>query len=227
MANIEKFLFNTEFETATVESGGGETKLLSGTEIQELRDSAFADGLNEGVARENKTTEHRQSEALAVIASRIGAIADSQDQAMDHIIDEATSLTMTISRKISPALTQHQPLVGIEAMIREFLQQLITEPHIVVRVPDDLIDGLKQRIDDIAKDCGYAGRVVLMPDPVMRGNDCRLEWADGGAVRNIDTILNDIETGIVRLLHTPTEHSSDLSAGLPDDGTDQSSASPQ
>ena len=82
-----------------------------------------------------------------------------------------------------------------------------------------MIDDLKQRIDDIATGCGYAGRVVLMPDPVMSGNDCRLEWADGGAVRNLDTILNDIETGLARVLQKPID--------LTGDGVECSSAAPQ
>ena len=58
-----------------------------------------------------------------------------------------------------------------------------------------------------------------MPDPVMSGNDCRLEWADGGAVRNLDTILNDIETGLARVLQKPID--------LTGDGVECSSAAPQ
>lgn len=212
MAHIEKFLFDTEFDTTPAAAGAPESKLLTGKEIQDLRDSAFEAGVNEGAGRENKTTEHRNAQALAAIADRLGAIADEQTRAMNHIIDEAATLTIAITRKISPALAHHQPLVGIEDMIRDFLRQLIDEPHIVVRMAESLIDELKPRIDTIAAGCGFAGRVVLMPDPRMGGNDCRLEWADGGAVRNIDTILNDIETGIVRML----PKASDLSDESPD-----------
>ena len=218
MADIAKFLFNTDFETAG--AGVPDTKLLTGREIEQLRDSAFAAGVDEGAARENQATEHRQSLALSVIANRLEAIAQAQDQAMNHIIEEATKLTLMIARKISPALSRHEPLFGIEAIIRDFLHQLIDEPHIVVRVPENLIDDLKQRIDDIAAGCGFAGRVVLLPDPAMNGNDCRLEWADGGAVRNINTILDDIETGVARILQNPA----DLSGDLPGDGSDQSAA---
>ena len=96
-----------------------------------------------------------------------------------------------------------------------------------VRVPDALIDDLKRRIDDIATDSGYAGRVVLIPDPAMSGNDCRLEWVDGGAVRSVDTILNDIETGIVRILQKPIDHSGDPPADPANNGADQPSAEPQ
>lgn len=221
MAHIEKYLFDTVFDTTAAVAGAPPPQLLTAKEIQDLRDSAFEAGVNEGVGREQKATEHRNSEALTAIAGRLGAIADEQAKAMNHIIDEAANLTIAITRKISPALAQHNPLIGIEDMIRDFLRQLIDEPHIVVRLPESLIDELKPRIDTIAAGCGFAGRVVLMPDPLMGGNDCRLEWADGGAVRNIDTILNDIETGIVRMLPKATDLPGDADDDPPEESPDQ------
>lgn len=209
MTTSVKFLFENEFDAGVSVSGGASAKLLTGKEIEDLRDSAFAAGVSEGAASESKTTEHRQSEALAAIANRMGAIAQAQDGAMSRTIDEATTLTVAIARKLSPALAEFEPLAGMEAMIREFLHQLIEEPHIVVRVPEALIDPLKDRIDEVAASCGFAGRVVLIPDGAMTGNDCRLEWADGGVTRNIETILTDIETGLSRMLQNPAALSGD------------------
>lgn len=222
MATIEKFLFDTEFNVKGAGSNLPQAKLMTGQEIQDLRDSSFEAGVNEGIGRETRTTEHRQSEALAAIGGRLGAIAEAQTQVMNQIVDQATSLTLAIMRKISPALAQYEPLVGVEALIRDFLHQLLDEPHIVVRVPELLIDDLKQRIDGIAAECSFEGRVVLMPDPTMNGNDCRLEWADGGAVRNSETILNDLETGIVRMLQNPADPSGDT----PIDGSGEGPAQP-
>ena len=227
MVSTEKFLFDTEFDTDGAIAGMPAAKLLTGREIQDLRDSAFEAGVNEGVARETRTTEHRQSEALTAVAARLGAIAEAQTQAMNQIIEQATTLTLAITRKISPALAQHQPLVGIEALIRDFLHQLIDEPHIVVRAPEMLTDDLKKRIDDIAVECGFDGRVVLIPDPTMNGNDCRLEWADGGAVRNNETILDDIETGIFRMLQNSEAPIGDIPNDGPGEGRDQPASAPR
>ena len=227
MVTTQKYLFDTKFDSADTVAGVPAVKLLTEREIKDLRDSAFEAGVNEGVARETRNTEHRQSEALASVASRLKAIAEVQTQVMNQIIDQATTLTLAITRKISPALAQHHPLVGIEALIRDFLHQLIDEPHIVVRVPDMLIDDLKKRIDDITAACGFDGRVVLIPDPTMNGNDCRLEWADGGAVRNSETILDDIESGIVRILQNPASPIGDIPNDGPVEGQAQPAAAPR
>lgn len=227
MANTEKYLFENVFDSSRAVAGTPAARLLTTKEIQDMRDSAFAAGVNEGVAREHRTTEHRQSEALAAFTAQLKVIAETQNQAINTIIDEATKLTLAISRKISPALTKFKPLDGIEAMIRDFLQQLIDEPRIVVRLPEDLIDDLKRHIDDIVVGCGFEGRVVLMPDSMLTGNNCRLEWADGGAVRDIDAILDDIEAGIIRMLHSPTDLSGDFTQDRSDNGPGHPAAASQ
>ena len=209
MTSIAKFMFDTEFETAETASGAPENKLMTGSDLQALRDSAFADGVNEGIAQENRTTENRHSQALAAIANGLGIIAGNQAASMDRTIDDATNLTVMIARKLSPALSTHQSLVGIELILRDFLHQLIDEPRIVVRVPEALIDELKRRIDEISTDCGFSGRIVLMPDPSLNGNDCRLEWADGGVTRCTEAILDEIENGVVRMLTNPAALSGD------------------
>ena len=97
MATVEKFLFDTEFDAKGAVSNLPQAKLLTGQEIQDLRDSAFEAGVNEGIGRETRTTEHRHSEALSAIGGGLGAIAEAQTQVMNQIVDQATSLTLAMS----------------------------------------------------------------------------------------------------------------------------------
>ena len=82
MVTTQKYLFDTKFDSADTVAGVPAVKLLTEREIKDLRDSAFEAGVNEGVARETRNTEHRQSEALASVASRLKAIAEVQTQVM-------------------------------------------------------------------------------------------------------------------------------------------------
>ena len=43
---------------------------------------------------------------------------------------------------------------------------------------------------------GFAGRLVVMGDPDQRLGDGRLEWVDGGLVRDIGAIAKDIDRKI-------------------------------
>ena len=69
MAETAKFLFDTEFDVSDAVAGESQAKLLTGREIQDLRDSAFEAGVNEGAAREIKTTEHRPRPEVVLIGA--------------------------------------------------------------------------------------------------------------------------------------------------------------
>ena len=208
MEQPSKFTFDTVFEVddaaVALSDGKAGFNWYTGKQIKRLREESFA----EGEARERATTEHRQAEALAAIAARLAAIAELHVPTLERVADEAANLAVAVARKVSPALMRRQPLAELEAMLREFLAQLIDEPRVVVRVPDALIDPLTERIDGLAAGCGFTGRVVLLPDAELSGSDCRMEWADGGVDRKTEDIWRDIEAGIARLLQTP-DHAAD------------------
>ncbi len=49
-----------------------------------------------------------------------------------------------------------------------------------MRVNDALHATAEQKLDDIARDCGFDGRLVVLAEPDIAPGDCRIEWADGG-----------------------------------------------
>ena len=46
------------------------------------------------------------------------------------------------------------------------------------------------------KTSGFAGRLIVMGDPEIRLGDGRIEWADGGLVRDIGAISGEIDKRI-------------------------------
>jgi flagellar assembly protein FliH len=40
-----------------------------------------------------------------------------------------------------------------------------------------------EKIERLAKQNGFAGRLVILAEPEIATGDCRIEWADGGVVR--------------------------------------------
>ena len=46
------------------------------------------------------------------------------------------------------------------------------------------LEALAARLDEIAHQEGYEGRIILSPDPAIRGADCRIEWRGGGSERS-------------------------------------------
>ena len=75
------------------------------------------------------------------------------------------------------------------------MHQAIGEPRITLRAAPVVVEALKDRLDEIAHEEGYEGRVMIAEDAHMTGGDCRIEWRGGGAERSeqaIEEALTDL-----------------------------------
>ena len=52
----------------------------------------------------------------------------------------------------------------------------------MVRINDCLYEAAREKIERLAKQSGFEGRLVILAEPEIATGDCRIEWADGGVV---------------------------------------------
>ena len=90
-------------------------------------------------------------------------------------------------------------------MLVDCLHRVLDEPRIVFRVADDLLDNLSGRIDAMARQAGFHGKVVLLADSGLGASDCRIEWADGGAERDMTRFWAEIDETAKRAVATLTQ----------------------
>ena len=45
-----------------------------------------------------------------------------------------------------------------------------------------LYEGAREKIERLAAQSGFEGRLVILAEPDIATGDCRIEWADGGVV---------------------------------------------
>ena len=53
-----------------------------------------------------------------------------------------------------------------------------------MRVDDATYETACARLQEVSAGCGFDGRLVVLAEPDAKSGDCRIEWADGGVVRN-------------------------------------------
>jgi flagellar assembly protein FliH len=118
--------------------------------------------------------------AMENIARTLGGIAARLGEAQARIEAEAVDVAVAVARKLCAELTNREPLAELTALVTDCLRQLVSTPHLVVRVNDALYDDARQRIEGLARQNGFEGRLVILSDPDIAHGDCKLEWADGG-----------------------------------------------
>ncbi len=198
---MAKFLFDKSFEVDAngkiLEDDKPEV-LYTEDDIAAARGEAQQIGFAAGKAEALTEIENRAANTLDNLAAALGNIGAQHEQAILAVKQDAARMAMVIAGKLAPTLLQQQPLDEIMGLVTECLALVPNEPRIVVRVSDALVDLLKEDVDQLAVRGGFEGSVVLLGEPSLNGADCRIEWADGGAERDVEVLFQKIEAAVGR-----------------------------
>ncbi len=192
-----KFLFDVEFDPG---SGRGRAEKIALAEHEAAVAAGGAEGYRRGFAAAQAETEHRLAAALGQAAEGLGNIFRQLSALEARLEAEAVEVALAVTRKLSPALISRQPLVEIEALVTEVFAHERSAPHVVVRIAEDLMEPASARLKEISEQRGFAGRLVLLPAPELAPDECRIEWADGGVIRDRAAIENRIAEAVARYL---------------------------
>lgn len=165
---------------------------------------AAAAGYDEGLAAGRKEAEMQSARLLALAVEQMAQALTRLDSEMRDIENrmqaEAVAVAVAVGRKLAHELLAREPLAEIESLIRTCLQQLTATPHVAIRVSDRLYPALLEKLDHISGESGYQNRLVVLAESDIRDGDCRIEWADGGMIRDRDRIEATIAESVQRFI---------------------------
>lgn len=169
-----------------------------------LQQQARADGYTEGFAAGEVSAASISAQTASAAANTLADLAADMlrglDQTRNDTRREAIDLAATIGRKLASALIGRQPAAELEALLVDCLGSLDGVPHLVIRCHPDLADTLKDLATARIATSGFAGRLIVMGDPDITLGDGRIEWADGGLVRDQAAISAEIDARIAAYL---------------------------
>jgi flagellar assembly protein FliH len=132
-------------------------------------------------------------EKLAVALSLEFARCEAREMA--HEIN-AIELALELARKIAGRAIEHYPVTAIESAVQQCFAEARTAPHVAVRVHESLVEDVRTHLGTLASERGFAGKLIILGEPEIAPGDVRLEWADGGVVRERAAIEAAIEKTI-------------------------------
>ena len=182
MSAPSKFLFDLDFAAPKVAN----TIPLADHQAQltEAESRGYAKGFAAGEQEAEAQTARRLAQTLERIGQTLTTIVGGLQTIENRLEAEAVEVAAAVARKLAAELVAREPLVEIETLVRDCFRQLSTTPHVVVRVSEELYPHILERLDVIANESGFQGRLVVLAEPDIRDGDCRIEWADGGVTRD-------------------------------------------
>jgi flagellar assembly protein FliH len=182
------------------------TKFMRQSTLEAELAKARRDGYEHGFAEGERSTASETAKATAAAAVKLAEESVAMNvafvQALQTRSAEAAQLALAAARKLAASLLDRQPLAEIEALLAECLASVQDAPHMVVRCHPDLADALRDAAEQHLESTGFGGRLVILGEPEIPLGDCRIEWADGGLVRDFAGTNQDMDEAIARFLTT-------------------------
>lgn len=191
MTDKRKFLFDTnDFNNL---KSHADAATYTEEQIVLAKEQSFALGRTEGLKDARQLQEERLAELVQKTLGLADKLAQAEERREVEKSIESVKLAIRIAHKLIPQFASRFALPEIERVIVEAIDARRDEPRLAVTVPTLHLDTLKTRMDALALEKGYAGKVILLADDNLAATDCRVEWADGGAERLYERLFSQIE----------------------------------
>lgn len=205
--SARRFLFETSFDTEPEVDTQNEHEeeqppepTFSQEELDAARQDGYRDGHEAGMAEALDTIEAAIAAHLESIWSQLPRIEQAQTAAHEKLARDGVSLATTITAKILPTLAMRHGTDEIEALVTDCLARLVEQPKITISVAPTAGAALTEKLDEFIERSGFEGRFVIRTEEEMGPADCRLEWGDGTATRNLDIVWSEIDATVSRFL---------------------------
>lgn len=176
------------------------TETAMSTMLADARTAGFAEGFAAGEQSVSAKAGKQLTQAAVALADHVASMAANLDDARNETMADAVALAASIARKLAGALMASQPTAEIEALVVDCLASLDGVPHLVIRCHTELADQVREIAQSRMTTSGFTGRLVVMGDPEIAPGDARIEWADGGVVRDMASLSDEIDARIAAFL---------------------------
>ena len=224
MASPKPFLFDYSFDDGADEARQAEVdeRLRAEQEAEANRPPTFtleefeaakaeahARGRQEGMDDAMAGIEQQVARTLDTVFAQLPKVFQQHDAWVREMEADSVRLANTVMRKLAPEITRARELPEVENVIREAFGFLTEQPKVMIRVAQELDAPLSDKVDLMASRVGYEGQVVLVGDPELPIDDCRISWQAGAVERSLDDVWSQIDDIVSRGLSGQPERQRD------------------
>ena len=184
------------------------TPQFTAADVDTARQLGYEDGLRQG--REDgrvegaqgalTDAETRTNAAFAALAEQVTALAQRQEEMFTALAQDCERLVHVILDRLLPELVRRGGAEEILGVVRTALTVACNDPVVEVRVPHDVVEGIRPRIARLTRDLAFRGRVDLHGDSFLSDGMVRVRWLHGGAQRDPDQMLTEVTAIVARVL---------------------------
>jgi flagellar assembly protein FliH len=191
-------------------------------DLEEAREEGFADGRQAALEASTDGIEERIAGAIEAIAAKLAHVDVCEASANGKTQALSVDLLRRITQKLLPVAAEKYGLEEIEQVLKECLPLITGDAKLSLRINDKVAPEVERRLNDIIQINALLVRVNIIPDINLGPSDCIVNWGDGGAERDYDSIWGEIDTILTRAQETDREKEKETTETSKKGGADTS-----
>lgn len=228
MPTAERFLFDNDFSEDAAERVKRREKkqteveapppppTFSEAELAQAREDGFEAGKQAGLEEAGAGLEARIAKAAETLGDQFPGLFEREKETAEKNLETAVAVAAAIAAKMFPDLNRRHGVSEVVDLAIQCLEHLRDEPRVLLKVAPALREAVSERVTEQAARVGYAGRVEVLEDGNLAEGDCRIEWSDGGAERDINALWQSVDEIVARHLAASGDNAPGLAGGLRD-----------
>ena len=176
-AAYRPFAFDTVFDGERVIAPVRPKTAFSADEVEAARAAGHAEGQRSAVARAEAEAAAALSEATRAIRAGLAALTTL---AHEHRTASA-ELALACGRAVAGAALDAFPEAAATAALQALAREIEAQPRLVVRAPPAGAERLAAALERAAEQAGFAGALVVKPDPDLAPAAFQFDWGEGRA----------------------------------------------
>jgi flagellar biosynthesis/type III secretory pathway protein FliH len=190
-----KFNFDRTFDEA--ERSEAESHASDrAAELEAARQISYAAGFSDGEIQAQNSLNAQiallQTSIEAQLATLVSAITATQRL----LVADAALCIGTLAETVAGEALLHLPIDRIEGIVAPVLMELLETPRMVLRISPTLLDGVKERMEDVAISLGFGGKIIFLGEDSLQPGDVLIEWAHGGLDARIEQSRKNLSTAV-------------------------------
>ena len=202
MSGYAKFSFETIDAGSPVNRRKADRRAILPADLEAARAEGLEQGRRDAVAAAAQT----EAQALNAIARMMQMLIGRVAGECQPLREDAVEVSLTIARTLSGELLDRHGGEAVESFVEDALRHLRSGPRLVVKIAPELVDALTPRLEQVARDGGFDGALVVRAVDTALPGDCTLEWAEGSIQRDRAAALEAVESAAREWLDSADQH---------------------
>ncbi len=171
---------------------------LKQAELESYR-RGFLEGTEEGKRLQTDAqaeTDRKISDALNNVMLSVLPIFEDYSRMAIMLREQMSAASLTIAKKVAGAALAENAGAAIQEIVERCVSAMVGEAVLTVVVHESLAASLEKRISDIIARLKSDMKVQVLPDAAIPVTDCKIQWKQGGFIRNTEQLWQDIDKAV-------------------------------